>query len=198
MSSGRAKESMMLTVDRSLGCVVYEMLIGRPPFVRYGEDSERTFNRILRGETLVDLCKPGADELDGHQTAGLVPRDEAISRAAKHFVVSLLDTDASERLDVTSAKRHAWLEGFVSSFELTWYKHVLRPWIESDVSTPFLTTLESIPELKDDSSRSIGRVTTRKHIVADASADQQQIKAKRRFLHNQPEEQRRPAYSPTQ
>lgn len=134
--------------------MLYEILIGRPAFIVPGEQADRTFRRILRGETIVDLKRPGADNVGEASTGALIPPNEAISRNAKDFVLKLLEKDAATRLDVSTALVHPWLRDFAPSFEATWHKRVCKPWLADRATLPPLTTLNGIPEITGAQSQS--------------------------------------------
>lgn len=73
----------------ALGCLIYEMLVGSPPF--YDEDLDRTYTKISR----VEYAFP---------KTGL-----SISADAKNLVAKLLARDPRKRLALVEVLRHPWI-----------------------------------------------------------------------------------------
>lgn len=91
----------------SLGALVYEMLIGMPPF--YSRSRERLFTKILK-------CTPR------------IPT--SLSQEAQHFILSLLERNMEKRLgtagDAAEVKTHPFFRGV--DWEAVAAKRVPPPW----------------------------------------------------------------------
>jgi len=73
----------------SIGCIVYFLLVGRPPF--YAKTEEQMNTLVLRGKWNI-------------------PEDVNLSEAAKEFMAGLLQPQPSKRFTAKQALHHKWLK----------------------------------------------------------------------------------------
>ncbi|KAG2732577.1 hypothetical protein G9P44_004994 [Scheffersomyces stipitis] len=76
----------------SLGCLLYTILCGFPPF--YDDDSNQLTTKIINGDFV--FLKPWWDE---------------ISNEAKDLITRMLNTDPEERITVEEIWQHPWVRG---------------------------------------------------------------------------------------
>lgn len=77
----------------ALGCVVYELLHGHPPYYAPGMDDDTVLGNILRHELPLPEASFGG-----------------LSDAGRDFVIQLLEPDASRRPLIEDVLSHAWLQ----------------------------------------------------------------------------------------
>ncbi|KAL7716844.1 non-specific serine/threonine protein kinase [Entamoeba marina] len=141
----------------SLGCMVYEMLVGTPPF--NSNTVEEIFEKIEKGSFIW-------------------PSDIDISDCCKDFVSKLLTKDPSNRLGAKGAqevKNHEWLSNVSFDSLLSESRDdIFVPELVNDTDTGYFNIMNSLSDggSKDDMSVVYADFTTFNCVGADQLLDQ--------------------------